>query len=396
MSKRSRRGVGTEKARRYAQRRRQVMRAVRREHAIEALLVTGRTDIRYLCGATEGVGGLLLGRGWTVALTSRMFATVLPKQAPGCEVRVGTSTFAEAVKVLKERGYRRGLGVQGSRLSWAQFNSLRKTAGRRRLVDVGDAVDRVRAVKDEQEIRLVRRCVRIAERAFLELTAKGPAWLTSHTERRIAAELEYRMCLLGADREAFHDVSGTIVASGPNSASCHHFPGRRTPRRGEPLLFDWGAEKDGYRSDITRVVFPGEPSPRMREVFEVVRRANLAGRRAVRSGRLCATVARAGWDVVRQAGYGDLIRHGLGHGLGLDIHEPPGLGSGGSQSPRPGIARLKQGMVVTIEPGIYLDGVGGVRLEDDVVVTRDGHRRLTTLPTDLASAILIPGSALKI
>ena len=132
----------------------------------------------------------------------------------------------------------------------------------------------------------------------------------------------------------------------------------------------------------------GNPDSRMRNIFQIVSRANAAGIKAIRPGIKCSSVSSAGWDVVRDAGYGDLIRHGLGHGFGLDIHEPPGIGSGGSQATAPDSARLKKNMVVTVEPGIYIDGKGGVRLEDDVLVTAAGYKVLTSLPTDLKSAIL--------
>lgn len=372
--------------RRYAQRRRAVVRRAGRDRLPAVMLVTHGPDIRYLSGSTEGANGLLFAADWAVLFTSKMFATRVPQEAPGCAVVVGEPMFAETARILRRRAAGPGLGIQAQRLGWSQYGALREAVGRRRLVDAGEAIAQVRMVKDEEEIGLIRRCVRIAERAYQEVVGQGVRYLLTRTERHLAAELEYRMCLLGADRQGF-PVNGSIVASGPNSASCHHFPGSRKPRPGEPLLFDWGAEKHGYRCDITRVVFLGEPSPRMRELYGVVRAANAAGIRAVRAGATCAAVAQAGWSVVQNAGYGDLIRHGLGHGFGLDVHEPPGLGTGGSQPAAAGV-RLRRNMVVTIEPGVYLDGKGGIRIEDDVLVTGAAPRVLTTLPTDLQSAIL--------
>ncbi len=372
---------------RYAIRRRDALRRAVSTHDVESVLVTRASDIRYLCGATEGVSGLLMGSGWAVAVTSRMFEWVVPRQAPGCEVAIGRSLQAVLTEELRQRGCHRAIGIQGTVMSWAQHESLRKALGRRALVDVGPAIAAVRAVKDEHELRLIRRCVRLAERAFRELLAQGSSHLLAHAERELAAELEYRMRMLGADRQGFQG-NGIIVASGPHSACCHHAPTHRRVRRGEPLLFDWGAERDGYRCDITRVVFPGTPLPRWPAVYEAVRLANRAGVRAARAGVMCETVARKGWAPVREAGFGDLIRHGLGHGLGLDIHESPGIGDGGSQSAAAPGTRLRRGMVVTIEPGVYLDREGGVRIEDDLLVTTGDPRCLTSLPRELADAVL--------
>jgi len=373
--------------RQFSNRRCELMSRLAKQYRIEAVMITHPVDIRYLSGATEGVSAMLIGPGGTTLFTSKMFEARVPKEAPGCNTVVGTKAFEEAAKQLKDNRYRRGVGYQGGKLVQTRFQQLTDAMGRRKLIDIGEAVPLLRSVKDAGELRIIRQCVSIAEKAFLELIGQGAAYLMTRTERQLAAELEYRLCMLGADRQAF-PFNGIITAAGPNSSSCHHFPGSRKPRPGEPLLIDWGAEKDGYRCDITRVVFMGEPDKRMRSIFEIVSAANAAGIDAIRAGALCADVSDAGWNVVRDAGYGDLIRHGLGHGFGLEIHEQPGLGSGGSQAASPDSARLEANMVVTVEPGIYIEGKGGVRLEDDVLVTAKGHKVLTSLPTDLASAIL--------
>ncbi len=377
----------TRLAQHYQDRREALMRRLCEQHRIEAVIITHPVDIRYLSGATEGVSVMLIGPGGTTLFTSKMFEARVPKEAPGCSIVVGGKAFEDSAKRLKESRYRRGVGYQGGKLVQSRFQQLTDAMGRRKLVDIGETVTRLRAVKDAGELRLIRQCVRIAENAFLELIGQGTAYLMTRTERQLAAELEYRLCMLGADRQAF-PFNGIIAASGPNSASCHHFPSARKPRKGEPLLFDWGAEKDGYRCDITRVVFMGAPDKRMREIFETVSAANKAGIAAIQGGVLCTDVSDAGWNVVREAGFGDHIRHGLGHGFGLEIHEPPGIGSGGSQAASADSSRLEENMVVTVEPGIYIEGKGGVRLEDDVLVTANGHKVLTSLPTDLASAIL--------
>ncbi|RKY23956.1 MAG: Xaa-Pro dipeptidase, partial [Planctomycetota bacterium] len=228
-----------------------------------------------------------------------------------------------------------------------------------------------RAIKDSGELKLIRQAIRIAQSAFLELTANGPGQLIGRTEGQVAAELEYLIRQAGAQGAAF-DI---IVAAGANSSKPHHTPGATKIKFDQPVLFDWGAKVGGYCSDLTRVVFPGKIPPKFREIYDVVRQAQQAGIDAVRASVRCTTPDAAARAVIEQAGYGEQFTHSLGHGIGLDIHEAPGLArksAGASEV-------LRAGMVVTVEPGIYLPGLGGVRIEDDVLVTATGCRRLTRL-----------------
>ena len=373
-------------ARCFARRRRALVSLTSREAGVDVVWITSPVNIRYLTGCIEGAMGLLLGRDWACIVTHEMFEHVIPKFAPGVDVVVASEVQAEAAIILRKRAHRRAIGFEGGVVTWSGYGVLHEAMGRRKLVNIGDAVKRIRSVKDEEEVRSIRKCVRIAEKAFLGLMAYGARKLMAMTERDLAADLEYRMRKLGADRQGFPE-NGIIVASGPNSASCHHVPTGRKPRKGEPLLFDWGAELDGYRSDITRTVFLGHPNDRLKEIYRVVERANSVGCRAVRPGVACGTVARESWGVVRDAGWGDEIRHGLGHGVGLEIHEFPRMGNGSAAVAGQKV-RLQRNMVVTIEPGIYLQGVGGVRIEDDVLVTTGGCTVLTRLPRSYASAIV--------
>ncbi|MDP6630537.1 MAG: Xaa-Pro peptidase family protein [Kiritimatiellia bacterium] len=370
----------------YQQRRRGVLRRVQADHKVSALLVTDRTDVRYLSGAVEGVSALLFARDWAVVYTNKMFIDWVRGQTPGADAVIPHGPLFEQIqRDLNRRKHRSGIGFQGNHMTVTRHATLLKAMPRRRLVDVGAAVVDYRAVKDEQEIRLTRKCVRMAEKAFLSLITEGIHAFLGHSEKRLAAELEYRMRQLGADRQAFPD-NGIIVAGGANSASCHHEPTDRKVRRGEPLLFDWGAELNGYRSDITRVIFLGAPRPKLAEIYDLVLRANRAGVAALAPGVATHTVARRAWDVIRDGGYADTIRHGLGHGLGLNIHEAPRIGNGNSaQTPS---VRLRTNMLVTVEPGIYLKGLGGIRIEDDVRITPRGHECLTRFPRRIEDVIL--------
>jgi len=371
----------------YRCRRHGVLRQANKLYKLDVVFISDRTDIRYLTGCTEGGSGLLLGPGVEILYVGKMFEDVIPKEAPGIEVIVPQkAVYTEASTVLNSHRNRRALGFQGNTLTWAQYQSLENQMKRRKLVNIGGLVVDYRAVKDDDEIKLIRKCVRIAERALTELVNGGLGYFIGKTEKQVAADLEYAMCRFGADRQGF-ELNGIIVASGPNSASCHHLPTSRKIKRREPLLIDWGAELDGYRSDITRTLFMSSVSKKFVDIYETVLAAHNAGVAAMKAGVHCQTVAKVAWDVVKEAGYGETIRHGLGHGLGMNVHERPGFGNG--TKPRNGKdVILRKNMVLTIEPGIYFDGLGGVRIEDDIVVTAKGRERLNSFPRHLDKMIV--------
>ena len=283
----------------------------------------------------------------------------------------------DAVKAaLVGRGVR-SLGIEGNDVTVTLRAELQRGLRRVRLRPLSGEVAAMREVKDAAEASMIRRAVRIAEGAFKELLAGGRKSFVGRTEAQVAAEVEYRMRLSGAERAAFE----TIVACGPHAAMPHYRPGATRIRRGDVVLIDWGAVVGGYASDLTRVVFTGRIPPRIARVYEIVLRAQAAGIRAVRPGAACGSADAAARSVIVDAGYGEAFAHGLGHGLGLEVHESPRLGAKVRQ-------RLRTGMVVTVEPGIYLPGVGGVRIEDDVIVVPGGRRRLSTLSRRLADMTL--------
>ena len=375
-------------SKKYKLRRRGVMRQAAKLHNVDAVFISNATDIRYLTGCTEGAGGLLMAPGVESIFISRMYEDVVPKQAPGIEIVLpAKGLFDEVIARLNRENHRRALGLQGNSMTWGQYSLVEKSAKRRKLVNVGDLVVDFRGVKDDDEIKLIKKCVVIAEKALADLIAGGAGYFVGHSEKQIAADLEYAMRRFGADRQGF-ESSGIIVASGANSASCHHMPTDRKLRRGDVLLIDWGAELDGYRSDITRTLFIGKaPQKKMADIYNAVLAANAVGVAAMKPGVRCQTVAKRAWDVIKDAGYGETIRHGLGHGLGLNIHERPGFGNG--TIPRNGKdVILRKNMVLTVEPGVYYDGFGGVRIEDDVVVTAKGRKCLTSFVRNLDDVIV--------
>lgn len=365
----------------YRNRRRAVARRVQRTTSADAAVILNGADIRYLSGSTEGVSALLFGSDWAAVFTSRMFRDRVPRECPGCEAVVCTrSMLAEAAERLEARGCA-SVGFQEGKTTLGQYRGLCRAIGKKRLREMADAVAVVRSVKEPGELRHMRRAVRIAERGFRELLAGGAKGFVGRSERDLAAELEYRMRMAGAESQAF--PGGIIVASGPDSAGCHHRPTTRKVRWGEPVLFDWGALVDGYRSDITRVVFVGDVPAKFREMYAIVLEAHDAAVDAMRPGVQVRSLDRIARGVIVRAGHGEAFRHGLGHGIGLEVHEP--LRSGTAPG-RPD--RLRKHMVMTIEPGIYFDGIGGVRIEDDILVTADGHERLNSLPRSLNRMIV--------
>jgi len=271
----------------------------------------------------------------------------------------------------------RRLGVEGDSMTLTFRSELAKALPKLRIKAFGGELAALREVKDAAELRAIRKAVRVAERAFRDLLVGGRRGLLGRTESQVAGELDYRMRLRGAERAAFD----TVVAAGPHAAMPHYRPGSTPIRRGDLVLIDWGAVVAGYCSDLTRVVFTGRIPPQIARTYGLVLRAQSAAASAARPGAPCRSVDAAGRGVIERGGYGDAFVHGLGHGIGLQVHESPGLG-------RPGRQRLRAGMVVTIEPGIYIPGVGGVRIEDDVLITRAAPRRLSRLSRRLEEAVL--------
>jgi Xaa-Pro dipeptidase len=231
----------------------------------------------------------------------------------------------------------------------------------------------IRTTKDESEIAHMRRAIEIAERAMLRLL-DDHAIRPGRTELEVAADLQIAMLREGGQGEAFQP----IVVAGPNSASPHASPSDRPLAEGDLVTVDWGATFRGYRSDITRTFVLGSPTPEIERIYDAVLAANQSGRLAVRPGIPAQDVDRAARRAITLAGYGDYFLHRAGHGLGLETHEPPYMVEGN-------LDLLQPGTTFTVEPGIYLPGVGGVRIEDDVVVTDEGSETLTTLPRQLTS-----------
>lgn len=345
--------------------------AVRRleEARLDALVVSGLANVRYLTGFTGSSALLVLAPETAVLLTDARYVTQASRET-ACQVRVVRGPLAKAAAGLLKRRRWRKVGFEAARLSFAAYEMLREgSAGRVRLAGLAHFVEELRAVKSAAEIALIRQSVATAERAFARVAPRIRAGVR---EADLAAEIDHQMRKLGAERPAFE----TIVASGERTALPHASATSNPIQPGGPVLIDMGAQQNGYASDLTRMAYLGRPSGKIRRFYEAVREAQLAALDAVRPGVPVATVDRRARQALRQFRLDRWFVHSTGHGLGLEIHEPPRVAAGER-------ARLQAGMVITIEPGVYEAGFGGVRLEDTVLVTESGCEILTTTAKEL-------------
>jgi len=352
---------------RAAKARRRALRARLAPVDLVGLLVTKPVNVRYLTGFAGSYGALLLLHDRTVFFTDRRYERQAA-EVDGAEVVIAPGDLiAGVIGVLGTDGD--GLGFEPGGLTWGTGQRLRTLLPGRAVVPAPELVEELREVKDDDELAAMREAARIATETLPEVLGGLRAGVT---EREVALEIELGMRRLGGNGLAFDP----IVAFGEHAAEPHHRPGERALGRGELVTLDFGALVEGYRSDMTRTVVFGTASPRQREVYELVRHAEETGLAALRPGVSCAEVDQACRRVIADAGWGDAFGHPSGHGVGLEIHEAPWVRPGGS-------GRIAAGTPVTVEPGVYLPGFGGVRIEDLAVVRPDGHELLTTAPREL-------------
>jgi Xaa-Pro aminopeptidase len=335
------------------------------ELKLEALLVNGAANVRYLTGFT-GSNGILLAFPTGAAFFTDPRYTLQAAREVSCPVRIVRGPLYPAAAALTQKKRIRRLGMERGNIRYDQFETLAKTVT---LEPTTGLVEGLRAVKSPAEIEKIRASVLTNSKAFEQgVRAIKPGM----RESDLAAEIEYRMRRLGAEKPAFD----TIVAAGERGALPHARPGDARIENGNLVLIDMGAMRDGYASDMTRMVHLGPAPKKTRETYRRVLEAQLAAIAAVGPGVSCDRVDRAARQVLRAAGLDKAFVHSTGHGLGLEIHEDPRLGKKSKTV-------LQPGMAITIEPGVYLDGWGGIRIEDTVVVTATGCEVLTPTPKQL-------------
>ena len=361
------------------QRRIAALRAEMSRNDLDAFLVLIDANRRYLSGYSaedgqfdETAGALLITADAGHLLTDSRYDLQAREEAPGFAVSCYTKSLYAALPDFFSRIAARRVGFESARLSVKHhrdlLDRLQKADQQVELIPTENTVESLRAVKDPQEQALTRRAVQCAETAFRQLTA----WMQpGMTELAVARQLEALMVAAGAEGPSFP----IIVAAGPNSAKPHAVPGNRPIAAGEPILMDWGARVDGYCSDMSRTLIFGPADDRFRQVYTVVREAQAAALATIRAGAHGRAVDAVARDVIARAGYEGRFGHSLGHGTGLVVHEAPRLSPHSDDT-------LAAGMIVTVEPGIYLPDWGGIRLENQVVVTQKGTEILNTLDLD--------------
>jgi Xaa-Pro aminopeptidase len=335
------------------------------ERELDRVLVLNLLNIRYLTGFTGTNGACVCGPGVRLFFTDFRYTERAEAEVEGWEIHtIANDWLGGIAEHLEGR-----VGFEDDHLSVRLLEKLKeKLADGVEAVAAGGLVEELRRVKDEGELALIVEAAKLADEALRWSTDQG---LAGKTEREVARAFEARVRELGGDPSF-----PAIVAAGPNGALPHAEPGEREIGKGELVVFDVGAAIDGYCSDGTRTFATGDPGEEAIEVYEVVREAQQASLEAIRAGVKGEDVDKVAREVIDAAGHGDRFGHGLGHGVGLELHEAPRLSLRSDDV-------LAPGEVVTVEPGIYLPGKLGVRIEDLVVVTEDGLRNLSSLPKEL-------------
>jgi Xaa-Pro aminopeptidase len=353
----------------YADRRSRVQDELRTQD-LDALLVSRLTNIRYLTGFTGTTAFLLMAPEPLLVVDFR-YADQVASEVVGVEVRTVQSSrelWPAVKRLLADAGWSR-VGLESEQLTLRQYLELTRADGGLEWVPTAGLVERLRRRKDPEEIEAMREAIRITDEAMDELLGIIEPGMTEH---RVAGEIERLQRSKGGERSA----SEIIVASGPRSALPHGIATERVIGANEPVMFDLGTVVRGYLADLTRTIHIGPPHDEFRRIYELVLEAQSSAEQAIRpglTGREADAVAR---DIIAEAGFGDRFGHSLGHSIGLDNHETPLL------SPFDDTV-LEPGMVYTVEPGVYVPGLGGVRIENVVVVTEDGCDVLTRNPKEL-------------
>ncbi len=342
-----------------------------RAKGLDAMLITGPENRRYLSGFSaddlaldESAGALLVLANEAIVLTDGRYRLQAESEATGWQVRVYKKGLHEALKTITAQASVKTIGYEPRYMTCERLEAIQKAISDIELLALSGKVEQLRVIKDKDEVKSIQRAVDVAESVLKQVVSELRPGMT---EKAICWRI-----LEGLYRASEGPSFPPIVASGPNAALPHAVPTDRQVMPGEPIIIDMGAKVNGYCSDMTRTVFLGRPKDRILEIFRVVRAAQEAAQKAVSPTMTGQEVDKVARSIISRAGYGSYFVHGLGHGVGLQVHEAPAL------SPR-NRKRLKAGMVATVEPGIYLPNEGGVRLENMVLVTDSGAQALNKL-----------------
>lgn len=345
------------------------------EKNLDALLILSGPNVHYVTGFTGSDSAVLLTLHQQILLTDFRYTEQCRKECPEWEVAEHPDVpWTEWVARFMSKHRLKRLGLEADHLSWGQYRKLSEAAPRVLLEPTIGVVEELRVTKSSWEVERIRRALQVAETAFVELRDRIRP---GASEKELADELETLLRRRGASQSGFE----TIVAFGANSSAPHACPGSARLDENSTALVDWGARLDWYNSDLTRVLVAGRVTSKFEKLYRVVLDAQRAGIEAVGPGVKACEVDAAARNVIREAGLSERFGHGLGHGVGLEVHEAPTLRSKSE-------AVLMPGMVVTIEPGIYIPGWGGIRIEDMVLVTKTGREVLSGLDKGLESVVV--------
>lgn len=341
------------------------------KNAMDSMLITSTINMRYFSGFTGDSGFLIITKKARILYTDFRYTIQAKEQTGGVfeihDIKEANMTAAQIISETLEKLGCRHCGYEDETMSVAQFSEYSKV--KCTLGAASKIISSIRCIKTQDEIDKIVKAQLIAESAFkrvVEMMAPGMS------ERDIAIELDYFMKKEGADEPSFD----TIIASGPNGALCHAIPSDRKLQRGDLVVMDFGAKYQGYCSDMTRTVAIGEPCEELKKIYRIVQEAQILTLRAVRPGITGKSLDAIARECIKARGYGECFGHSLGHGFGLEVHEAP------SASPTSNTV-FQPGMTITVEPGIYIEGLGGVRIEDCVIVTENGHFNPVTITKDL-------------
>jgi Xaa-Pro aminopeptidase len=333
------------------------------EAGLESFLISNPFNRRYISGFTGSAGLALITASEAILITDFRYLTQVKEQAPHMTLVQHTgSIFGTVAKECQKLGIKK-LAFEQDHLTFAEAMKLKEALGEIQTEPVSGIVEELRMIKDTEELEIIREAASIVDRTFATIVQELKPGMK---EQEVALRIEVLMREMGASSSSFE----TIVASGKRSALPHGTASNKKLDKGDLVTLDFGAYYKGYASDITRTVMLGKPNEKQKEIYDIVLEANKQTVSAVRSGMTGREADAIARDYIKKHGYGDNFGHGTGHGLGLEVHEAPRLSALGDTV-------LAPGMVVTVEPGIYLPDFGGVRIEDDVIVTESGNEVIT-------------------
>jgi Xaa-Pro aminopeptidase len=346
------------------------IREVLNKHKAESFLVTNLTGIKYLSGFMGSAGVIFITQKKAYFITDFRYKTVVKDVVSGSfDVEISKQGSYDFLKKIVKKEKIKSVGFEAGTMNYAAYESLKEMLNVK-LIPINGLVEKITAVKTANELDCIKKAVEITDNAFGHILGTIRPGRTTETE--LAADITYIQMKLGGERNAFDP----IVASGPNSALPHAHPTNRVIQHGDMLTLDYGTVYKGFNSDMTRTVAVGNISDELRNIYNIVLDAQLKALDLIKKGASCKKVDSAARSYIKENGYGDNFGHGLGHGLGYDVHESPRFNQFSKD-------KLEVNNVMTVEPGIYIEGLGGVRIEDDVIITENGCEILNRSPKEL-------------